>query len=89
MLLLDEEAFALIKQFSGVDVAAAMRDNVQGFVFTLEITRGLILTGCLAEDSRLTLDKVSEFVSPENYTSFHVPIVTAIARGLDLPYQPN
>jgi hypothetical protein len=88
-LTLDGRAFALIKHLSGVDLAQAMCDEGEGFTFTLEITRGLILAGCLAEDARLTLDKVSQFVTPDNYDSFHVTIMEAIARGCGIPYQPQ
>jgi hypothetical protein len=88
-LTLDGRAFALIKQLSGVDLAQAMADDPDGFVLTLDITRGLILAGCLAEDSRLTLEKVSQFVTSDNYESFHLSIAKAIARGNDIPYRPQ
>ena len=88
-LTLDGRAFALVKHLSGVDVAQAMCNEGEGFTFTLEITRGLILAGCLAEDSRLTLETVSRFVTPRNYETFHVSIITAIARGHGIPYHPQ
>ena len=88
-LTLDGRAFALIKHLSGVDVAQAMCDEGKDFTFTLALTRGFILAGCLAEDSRLTLVKVSRFVTPDNYETFHVSIMKAIARGCGIPYQPQ
>jgi hypothetical protein len=91
ILLLDEDAFELIRQSTGIDVKEAMRaaldrDGVNGFPMTLEITRGLILAGCLAEDSRLTLKTVSQYVTPQNHERFHLSVTKAIFRGHDIPY---
>lgn len=90
-LLLDAAAFELIRQSTGIDVKGAMcealeRDGVHGFPMTLQITRGLILAGCLAEDPRLTLDKVSRYVTAQNHESFHLSITKAMFRGHNIPY---
>ena len=87
-LLIDEAAFHLIARMTGVDLAQAMRDDPNEFVFTLEITQGLILAGCAGEDARLTLEKVKRYVTQENYKAFHEPICKAIMRGIGISYQP-
>ena len=87
-LLIDEAAFALIQQRYGVNLAEVMRQDIDGFTFTLDITRACLFAGCVAEDSRLTPNHVSRVVTHENFECFHEPIVKAIMRGLGIAYQP-
>ena len=63
-----------------------MKDQGEAFAFTLPVTQGFILAGCAAEDPRLTLETVRRFVTPQNYETFHLAIMKAIARGHDIPY---
>ncbi len=87
-LLIDEAAFHLIAEKTGVNLAEIIRDRIDTFTLTVDVTRALVWAGCRHEDGRLEFSKVSELITEANHEQFHEPISKAMARGLGVAYHP-
>ena len=52
----------------------------------LELTRQFLWCGLVAEDRRLTFERVCQYVRGDNFETFHMDLTKGLARGLGVPY---